>query len=214
MVASTDIHQISFIPFDQSSDIISKLDFINHKKLRDIKSKYNGLCELICNRILIDNSLGCGVDENYLKNRVTIERLNEEKIINSHLLEVYSIFQRVIAYLFGIFPDNIFSFWDQWKLIARTGSVNREILKNGLDTIENGTVLKLEVFEVGCFKFVGHSMLVKKIESENYIFFNPDHGEYRNLSFSELCNKIDEQLTVQQGTNIFVTKGSDYLNRL
>lgn len=214
MSSITNTQRISFIPFNQAFDVIQKLDFIKHKILNDFNYKYNGLCELICNRILMDNVLGCGIDENYLKNRVTVERWNEEKITSSHLLDVYSIFHKAIAYLFGIFPDNIFSFWDQWELVNCTRSVNKEILKKGLENIENGETLKLEVFKRGCFKLVGHSLLMKKIENNIYIFFDPNQGEYRDLSFSELCNKINEQLRVHDATNIFITKGADYLNRL
>jgi hypothetical protein len=214
MSISTNAQQISFIPFDQNYDIFPKLDIVNHKTLLGFKAKYNGLCELICNRILMDNDLGCGNSENYLKNRVTVERLNEEKITKSHLLNVYSVFRRVIAYLFGIFPDNIFSFWDQWKLVDRTKSVNNEILEKGLNNIENGETLKLEVIERRCLKFAGHALLIKKMANNKYIFFNPSNGEERNLSLSQLGNKINEQIRAHRGTNVFITKGENYLKKL
>jgi hypothetical protein len=206
--------QPSFIPFNQASDVIGKLDFTKDKTLFKINIKYNGLCELICNRILMDDDLGRGRDEHYLNNRVTVERLNEKKIINSHLLEVHSLFCRIIAYLFGVFPDNIFSFWDQWRLVDNTRLVNNEILSKGLRDIKNGETLKLEVFQRGCFNFVGHSLLIKKTESDKYVFFDPNCGEYRGLSFFELSNRINEQIRVHHATNIFITKGTDYLNRL
>lgn len=205
---------ISFIPFNQSSDVINKLEFFKHETLRGFDTKYNGLCELICNRILIDDDLGRGRDESYLKNRITVERLNKEEIINSHIFDVYSIFHRVIAYLFGIFPDNIFSCWDQWNLVDNGGSVNNEILKKGLDRIGDKETLKLEVFRRGCFSLIGHALLIKKNDNDNYIFFDPNYGEYRGLSFLDLSLKINEVIGYEHASNIFITEGANYLNRL
>jgi hypothetical protein len=176
--------------------------------------KYHGLCEIICNYVLMNRELGRGIDENYLKNRITVESLNEKKITNSHLLDVYSLFHKAIAYLFGIFPDNVFSFWDQWELVDSSRSVNNEILKKGLKNIHNGETLKLAVFSRKWFSLAGHSLLIKKIDNNEYIFFDPNQGEYRGLSFSELSNKINEQLRTHNATNIFITKGTDYLNKL
>jgi hypothetical protein len=207
-------HQLSFIPFNQNFDIIQKLNYNEHKTLLDFNSRFNGLCELICNRILIDNILGLGVDENYLKNRVTVERLNDETITKSHILDVYSLFCKVIAYLFRIYPDNIFSCWNQWKLVNHKNSVNRKILSQGLRDIADGSVLKLQVFRREGFSLKGHSLLIKKNEENKHIFFDPDSGEHRGLSFSQLGDKIEEQLKINDATDLFLTKGTDYLARL
>jgi hypothetical protein len=142
-----------------------------------------------------------------------VERLNEGRITTSHLLDVFSIFHRVIAYLFGIYPDNVLSIWDQWHVVDNTGTVNTSILRKGLIDIDDGETLKLEVFKRGCFTLSGHSLLIKKLDGNNYIFFDPNRGEDRNLSFYELSNKINEQLRIH-GSTIFITKGTAYLNRL
>ncbi len=205
---------ITFIPFHQGFDIIEKLNPAIHSTLLDISNRYDGLCELICNRILIDNDLGRGNHENYLKNRITIESLNQEMITSSHLLNVFSIFHKAIAYLFRIFPDNIFSFWDQWRLVDWTYSVNPQIFKKGLRNIENGEVLKLGVFHQGWFNLEGHSLLIKKIDNDQYVFFDPNHGEYRGLSTSSLRSKINAVIKEHEATNIFITRGTDYLKRL
>lgn len=176
--------------------------------------KYNGLCELICNRILIDNDLGRGTKYSYLKSRVTISRLNEDKITKSHLLDVYSIFFKAIAILLKIYPDNILFFWDQWGLLNNNRSVNNELLNKGLGHIENGGTLKLEVFKRESSNFVGHSLLIKKTENNKYIFFDPNQGEYRDLPFSVLSTKINEQIKIFNATDIYIAKGTHYLSRL
>lgn len=204
---------IKHIVFDQSIDVINKLDSQIHTTLLDINKEFGGLCELICNCILIDNLLGDEKSQNALRDRITVERMNTDDIKTSHLLNVYSIFCKAIAYLFGIYPDNILSFMDQWKLVKDT-SVNSEILNKGLSNIKQGETLKLEVFRKSFLGFAGHSLLIKKISNENYIFFDPNKGEYRGLSFDELSDHIDEQLKKWNGTDLFMTQGDIYLNKI
>jgi hypothetical protein len=206
------------IPFNQLS-IISKLDPKKHERLLEINLKFGGLCELICNRILIDDSLGTGKDLDSIKNRVTVERMDEKKIKKSHLLEVYSIFHRATALLFGLYPDNIFMYFDQIKLVIKKPDsdqrmINREVLEKGLNQLDEGEVIKLEVFSKNGLDFSGHSLLFKKMTKDNYIFFDPNTGEHRNLSFNQLCNHIDEQLTMFMGTDVLLIKGKKFLGRL
>ena len=200
-------------PFNQSQDIIHKLDFVKYETLFQLNCKYGGLCEIICNRLLVDDFIGKAKDKNSLREHITVEKLDEKKIKESHLLKVYSVFWRAIAYLFNIYPNNIFSCFDQWNLVNKSG-VNEKILKKGLEKIENGETLKLEVFKKIFLSFEGHSLLVKKISNDNYIFFDPNTGEHRDLSFSELTSKINAQLDMWHGSDIFLTKGSDYLKRI
>lgn len=209
------------IPFDQDSDLICKLIWEKHQTLLDLNWKFGGLCELVCNRVLIDNILGKGEDINFLRDRLTVEKMDEEIIKKSHLLDVFSVFDRALAFLCGIYPDNIFSYSDQWKLVNTTSSadqkirsVNRTILEKGLKNIEPGETLKLEVFRKEGLNFSGHALLVKKMEREKYIFFDPNAGEYRDLSFVQLSNKIDKLLAEFLGTDIFLTRGSEYIQRL
>lgn len=205
------------IPFSQTSDLICKLHPKKHKALLQMNDKYQGLCELVCNRILIDNDLGKGNDRNFLKNRLTVERMDEAIIKKSHILRVYSLFRRIIAYVFGIYPNNLFSFRDQRKLVENTfyrgKQINRTLLNQGLKNIEAEKTLKLEVFSRKCLSLSGHSLLIKKMSDDNYIFFDPNEGEHPNLSFSELCNQIDRQLIFQGATDIFLMKGEDFLKK-
>lgn len=205
------------IPFSQTNVIIT-LDKHRHKKLLEFDRKYGGLCDLICNRVLIDNTLGKETRPNSLVDRITVERLDEGKIKKSHILNVYSIFRKAMAYLFSIYPDNIFSILDQWKLVHRnrdkTHSVNRGLLLRGLENIANNESLKLEFFSKGFFSLTGHSLLVQKTSADSFIFFDPNSGEHRNLSFTQLCSHIDRQLLLWDGTDILFIKANNFLNRL
>jgi hypothetical protein len=211
---------LSALSFNQNS-VISQLDSKKNKTLLEFVERFDGLCELICNRILLDSLLGNGKNCDSIKNRVVIEKLNHEKIKKSHLLDVYSIFSRMLAFLFGIYPDNIFSCVDQWRLTNKTSkvdnkirSVNRKILGKGLEKIKDGETLKLEIFSKEGFNFSGHSLLIKKMTNDNYIFFDPNTGERRNLTFVQLSDNIDEQLKLWNGTDVFLTRGKDFIKRL
>ncbi len=206
------------IPFNQTIDIRLKLDDTSTNELLQIYRKYKGLCELICNRILIDNSLGSNKPEDSLQNKVTVKRLDNETIKKSHLLMIHSIFTKATAYLFAIYPDNIFSYSDQWSLVNKASpgksSVNRKMLEKGLSTIAPGTSLKLQVIIRDFLGFSGHSMLIKKLADENYILFDPNAGEYRNLSLDKVSDIIDQQLSTFEATDIYLTKGECFLKRL
>lgn len=189
------------------------------EKLQKIFLKFDGLCELISNFVLINDLLGKSDGlENILEKQITVDNLNRDDITNSHLINVYSFFRLMIAFFLRIYPDNIFSFTDQWKLVAKNefgeSKVDKQLLKKGLDSVENGVTLKLEVFEKSNLSLAGHSLLIKKIDSNQFIFFDPSGGEYRNLTIEDIGLKIDEQLMWSEGPDILLMRGDTYLNRL
>jgi ribosomal protein L28 len=212
---------LSLIPFNQNIDLIPQLDPIKHEMLLRHERRFNGLCEFICNRVLIDNQLGNESDQNAIKNRVTVERMDEDRIKNSHLLDVYSLFRRIIAYLFGIYPDNVFSICDQWRLVNKVSStdgkirriIDKNLLSQGLSSVAEGETLKLAVFNKIGLKLSGHSLLIKKMMHNKYVFFDPNAGAYQDLSFVQLRAHIDEQLSLWNGTDLFLTRGQDFLKR-
>ena len=182
------------------------------EKLIKINLKFNGLCELICNKILIDDLLGKG-EGDFLKKKINVDELNKESIVKSHLLNVYSFFSRMVAFIFGIYPDNVFSIKNQWNLVNKN-EVNKEVLFNGLKKIKLGTTLKLEVFKRTPTSFSGHSLLVKKNNENEFTFFDPNTGEHRGLSQEGLALKINDQLAQWGGTDIFISRGDVYIKRL
>src|SRR5579885_1995945 len=129
---------LQFIPFNQGVDLISKLHPVKHEELLNVNRRFGGLCELVCNRVLFDDLLGKGTQTYFIRKHVNVERMNEDKVKKSHILDIYSIFRRALAYLFGIYPGNIFSCFDQWSLVStaeKVSKVNREILGQGLQRI-------------------------------------------------------------------------------
>ncbi len=208
-----------FIPFDQK-EIIAQLNSEKHRNLLGFVRRYGGLCELICNRILFDDFLGTGTDQRSLKKYVTIENVDTENIRNSHILESFSSFKKAIAILVEKYPCNVFSYLEQKKLLNTSSSeknqkvVNREMLSEGLARLRVGEQIKVHIFNKSGINFTGHSMLIKKMSNTEFIFFDPDQGEFRDLSFSKLCDRIDFRLKYYNGTHIFLAFGQAFLNRL
>ncbi|MBA2728925.1 MAG: hypothetical protein H0U49_12225 [Parachlamydiaceae bacterium] len=210
--------EIVHIPFNQGMDLIIGLNPVKHRTLWKINTQFGGLCELVCNCLLMSNLLNKGKSLDFLKQNVKILQLDEEKVKSSHILNVYSVFQKLMAYIFGIYPDNIFSISEQWNLITKKSwtekVVNRQLLEEGFKKISEDEILKLEVFSRGVLGFQGHALLIKKHANNKFTFFDPNTGEHRNLSFSDLSDKIDEQVKQMKGTDIFILRSQDFLNRL
>lgn len=208
---------ISFEQSDLCSEV-SNNEEVSHT-LKAINKKWKGLCEIICNKILIDDLLGKGdpEEQEFYDERITISELDQEHIYNSHIMYTSSFFQKFGAFAFGTYPDNIFSYEEQSELIQSNDSkylVNRMLLAKGLTNIEDGTTLKLLVFNKNILSMDGHSLLIKKIKENEFIFFDPNSGEERDLTLEQVAKKIDNQLITCRAKHIYLTKGNDYLNRL
>ncbi len=212
---SSNNHSDNHIPFDQNF-IIENLKKEDHE-LIGIVTKFGGLCELICN-FLLKNNILTDINENHDPfDCITLKAINMTEIKTSHLLLVYSLFHKIIAFLFKVYPDNIFSCFDQWKLVKKannTISVNEKLFQKKLKEIKINETLKFEVFSKTLTGLEGHSMLIKKTGEETYIFFDPNEGADLNLNLNDLTEKVNSALNEYRGTDLFFTKGSDFLKRL
>lgn len=196
------------IPFNQQ-DVIQQVNDGDFPTLEGILDKYNGLCDLICNQMLFED----GLENNSLKSKFNVKKLNREELKNSHILKIYSIFERFIAYFFSIYADNIFSIREQWNLVAND-KINKEILRQKLTQTDNGQTFKLEVITKKRLKLEGHSLLVKKVDTDSFIFFDPNTGIHKNLTFEELVDHINEQLLLWEATDLLFIKKENFLKRL
>lgn len=202
------------IPFEQEYYVFDKGSLQQEYYL----THFGGLCELVCNKILEEDLLGRSSSEkNLLTEIITAQGIEEESILKSHLLENYSSYDRVKAFVTSIYPDNIFSIFEQWKLVQKTANgyeVNKELLLNGLNLIPDNVTLKLEVLKKEGFKFSGHSLLVKKIKENEFIFFDPNTGEHRGLSIDDLAKLLNDQLNHWKATDLLFLDGKKYLLKL
>lgn len=127
-----------------------------YSEVREIEVRFNGFCELICNQVLKDDLLGKGKTENFLHENITPSSINSVK--NSHLLNFYSVFRRIIAYVFGIYPDNLFSIHKQWELAEKIDvahALGEDRFKNMITTSEYlalGSSLAFQGIMVGVYE--------------------------------------------------------------
>ena len=219
-------------PFNQES-IINKINPQQHKSLLKFIIRFDGLCELICNYVIIENLLGKKSftdynrnsynatynngaiqlnNKNHLKDNIHLSKIDQPKIKNSHILNVSTFFQKVKAYLFNIFPFDIFS----GKKIQDKLNVSAAVLSEGLAKLENNTYIKFSVFKKNWFSFRGHSMLIKKTTDQPvlYSFFDPNVGETTHLTIKDLCGKINAAMQEYQGTHMAFINGNHYINNL
>ncbi|MBS0635751.1 MAG: hypothetical protein JSR37_09835 [Verrucomicrobia bacterium] len=181
-------------------------------RLETLAKRYDGLCELICNRILMKDLLGKG-DAQYLKEKLTPAKLNKDKVARSHMLHVYSLIQKIVAFLFRVYPDNIFSYRDQLRLVNKS-FINHMVLFKKLDELETGTTVKVELFTRKFLTFYGHSTLIKKVAHNEFIFFDPNDGEHHHLFKYSLAELIEKRMRLHGANDLFFVKGSCYLKRL
>lgn len=214
-------HDLWHIPFDQQ-DLIEQLDPKKNQNLMRFIKKFNGLCDLMSNQILREGLLG-NQDRTLLKRRITLESLSAPEIIESHIADIHSLFHIQLGWLCKSYPDNIFSFSEQRALI-QNGRINRDIVRQGLEKMQEGETVKglilskKEVLTIKGYSLLstpgGHSVLIEKMVNNKYIFCDVNQGEFRYLSFSKLCDKLQEVFRKWEGVDIYLTKGSDFLKRV
>ena len=188
-----------------------------YKTLYTLNKQYGGLCEIICNRVIHGDLLGKGSNEFYLTREISLESLTQNNLSNTHLLSVHSIFTKCKGMFCGSYADNIFSPSEQAKLTKKDLEgrvvINRDILRRGLEGVDDGETIKFQAFDKRCISFLpvfrGHSLLIKKISDNDYIFFDPNKGETRKLTLEGLALKIDRVIYFH-GKNLYLTKASDF----
>lgn len=209
--------QEAHLHYDQN-DLIGLIynDPDNYKKLRKIELRFNGLCELISNFVILNDLLGKHKDQdfygglssgnfsyeqtsqNLLKLKITPDSLNTPVIKKSHILDVSSFFQKMLAFLFNIYPYSLFSFMDKVQIDKK---VNQALISEKFNALDDSTYIKFMVFHKTYTTFTGHSMLIKKTGNA-FSFFDPNKGEYCNLNMAQLCKKINEAMIDHDGTHM------------
>lgn len=210
--------------------------------LKATQKKWKGLCELICNKIIIDDLLGKGNADNdpgFLEDQIHLDGLNQETIYNSHLMKASSFFQKMGG-LMNILPNNLFTIKEQRQLVKIKGNpsdikrtrklvkelkknglscqlkleynINRNLLANKLSIIEKDAILKVFAYDKYP-NYYGHSLLIKKTGENEFIFFDPNDGETRNLTVGEIAKKIETALA-SFGENLYITRAEDFLAKL
>ncbi|MBA4697788.1 MAG: hypothetical protein H2069_10515 [Legionella sp.] len=207
----------------------------SHPNLLKYIFKFDGLCELISNYVIIEDLMGrkqnnlvdynknsykmINIDDNKIKlstnnvyqEKITLFNLNKPRIINSHVLEIYSFWQKLIAFLFNVYPCSLFSYKDRIK--NTNNEVNQELLYSKLNSLTDGFYIKFMVFNKKLLSFEGHSMVIKKI-GELFSFFDPNEGEQTDLTFANLCQIMNKSINKYHANNIALLDAKQFILKL
>ena len=156
---------------------------------------------------LIQNVLSTKATNPYQAN-LTLTEI--DKFSKSHTLDVYSYFQKMVAYLLNVYPFDLFSFKDNIQINKK---VNQPVLKTKLESLEEGSYIKFMTFKKGLFSFQGHAMVIKKT-GNNYSFFDPNKGEYPSLSAHEIGDKVNESMQEWGATHMAFLDGKKHIQSL
>lgn len=218
--------------------------------LHELILRFNGLCELITNYVIMEDLMGKPVDKaafsnlnrfyslkeykkedfdmrscvegvieliniseqkkNQFQQKITLFNMNQPRVKQCHIMDVTNFFQKVLAYLFDIYPFNIFSFHEKPQIDKQ---VNQALLQEKLNGLEDGFYIKFIVFQKGFLSMEGHSMLIKKT-GETYAFFDPNVGEEQSLDIDALCNKINASMLSYKGSKMVFLDGKQFIQEL
>ncbi|WP_168464374.1 hypothetical protein [Wolbachia endosymbiont of Ctenocephalides felis wCfeT] len=173
----------------------------DHKKCLHLYIKYCGLCDILCNYVTARNLLETaikaeeGIKELCKDIRDTLHTL-EDKFCDTHTLTIASIIEKILAFLFKIYPCNILSYSQQLNILDRSNNelkLNRAIFLNSFNQLEPGNHIKFSV--LNRMALHGHSMLfIKSKDGAGGAFFDPNYGVAFFRTGEELCNIIDKKL--------------------
>jgi uncharacterized protein YjbI with pentapeptide repeats len=186
--AKQEVHHFKFNQGDICNDVVA--DKQRYPVLHKTIQKHAGLCELISNYVLLNDLMGrsqSATDQNHYK-LITVDDVNTMR--HTHVLTVSSIFKKMLAYTLNIYPDSLLN-RDEQKILMKNRTVNVKILDKYLSDLPLYEYVKYFSYAKRGLKFTGHTCLVKKTGSDTFSLFDPDQGEYCNLSVGELASLMD-----------------------
>lgn len=189
-IRQMNIAHLIHLPFDQRA-LIEKIAQEKEKYplLYSVSQQFNGLCELLCNAMLLKKFLGLGDPENktWLTTTLTLSILDDPSIRNSHCVYVYSKeIQQDLP-----FPHSIYSPEEEIRLLTNLG-IDFSLWKTGLHRLNISEVLKCGVYRWVGGQLRGHTFLIQRMEDDKYLLFDPSSGEWRGLSCEGIYKKVEE----------------------
>ena len=210
----------STIPYDQSS-VCDELDESypdQYCKLKSLKLRFSGLCELVSNAVIADNLMGhqdhifTSHLEKFNKKRLSVKPSGERSIqlVYKALNHVRNPYDKISLMHLNAFSNthsldvasyfqHMFSYFlgvypfDLFSFEDKVQvgrHVDEVVLGNKLDTLDEGSYIKFMTFSMTWTGFQGHSMVIKKT-GNTFSFFDPNEGETFGLSLSRLCERIN-----------------------
>uniref|UniRef100_A0A3B0IZ99 Peptidase C58 YopT-type domain-containing protein n=1 Tax=Wolbachia endosymbiont of Aleurodicus dispersus TaxID=1288877 RepID=A0A3B0IZ99_9RICK len=189
------------IKFSQG-DIINVTSNYKYPLTAKIQKEFDGLCDILCNYVtehdlLLDIGSSQELTEKSRYENILSEL--EAHTVHSHILKTSSLIEKILAFLFGIYPCNILTYPNQLKIInynSSSGSycIKKEILEKDINSIGSGNYIKFCTFKRTPTQFHGHSMLIRKNGNDDFTFFDPNDGIRFNLTLNELVAVLNNKM--------------------
>lgn len=177
-----------------------------NKALLKAIDKYQGLCDIICNYIVINDLFEPSMEQDELiekawnelksltgeKNRQRLEK----DYAPLHVLKLATVPQLMKAVLFNELPHNVVDKAQQKALDNLTQTLTSQTAKilNIVDSLlkdmDAGQYIKVCPFTRSKAHFQGHTMVVRKNGPEDYTFFDPDRGFKLALTKADMQDEL------------------------
>lgn len=177
-----------------------------YKKMSKVNKRFSGLCDMICNYITSEDVIQ-GKDSSEKKQNAEglkeAEKINEAlegKYHHTHLLLSATIGQLIKAVFKQEYPHSILNKEQQHSVLETKDNktkITHDNLAAGLENVKEGEYVKFCVFKkeklLGIIPTFsnGHSMLIKKVSNDKFVFFDPNEGTTKPMSTEGLTDKLN-----------------------
>lgn len=216
------------------TDVVGDMDlnFKQYKKLKKFYTRFNGLCELISNYVMIHDLMGKKtalnthqfsmvkdgtqikleqkMPLNEYKQKLRFLPLNTKPIRKSHIIDVFSFIDKFFAFFFNQYPFNLFSKKDPFT----QETLDANAMKKTFDELPVDGYVKVFIFNKSLFGFEGHSMLIKKTADKTYTFFDPNQGEIYDLNLGTCLEEVKKAMEKHKFEETVFLDGKQYLEHL
>ena len=151
---------------------------------------YDGLCETICNLLLIDDLLGKNTNFDIT---LTIEALIKSKAKHMHVLSKNL--------------DAIYNLIEYSQSLSNSKLQEQQIAKLLTKKSLNSYIKVL--LKAKASKIKGHSILIKKLDDNSFSHFDCNYGE-QHLNLNDLIQKINKDVATYSAANLILLDGDRY----
>ena len=178
-ISKSDLAYYGFIPYTQKF-LLLKVSEGSNSKLKMLIKKYDGLCEVICNYVLLNDliDIGKNITTEEFDTMITEETISKSPAVQMHIAENNSLIKMAFYHITSYYPGNLLDISNQKKLNNKVeNKFNADIINKALGLIENGQYVKLIGLLPGFNQ--AHVMLIKKTDKDIFYFFDPNRGIQR-----------------------------------
>lgn len=190
----------------------------------NVINRFCGVCQILCELVLVYDDCKKVIEKYNCGNISDEDEQNIEFLATRKcVLDLIGIIQKILLIFFKKFPGTVLAFIEQKQLIEsitdennkKVKSINKEILENTLNKMQNGQYLQLFFMHIekkNLFKKFDafHTTLIFKTIEEGrvrYNFFNPNGGLFKSDNINDIKKIIDKKVLQNRSFENFTDLG-------